>query len=83
MGAYTSDNALREKVVWQANGRRLSAEIFDGENFDELIKICQIRQYFPPSKFCVIRYISASNEDSLLINSTAKAIQLHLVIVNL
>ena len=55
MGMDTSDNALREKVVWQENGRRLSAEIFDGENVDELIKIHQIRQYFPPSKFCAIR----------------------------
>jgi len=27
-----------------ANGRRLSAENFDGENVDELIKICQIHQ---------------------------------------
>ena len=55
MGAYTSDDALREKVVWQANGR-LSVENFDGENVDELIKIRQIRQYFPPSKFCAIWY---------------------------
>ena len=55
MGLYTSDNALCEKVVWQANGRRLSAEIFDGENVDELIKNRQIRQYFPLSKFCAIR----------------------------
>ena len=31
MGTYASDNALREKVVWQANSRRLSAENFDGE----------------------------------------------------
>jgi len=32
MGTYTiaSDNALREKVVWLANGR-LSVENFDGE----------------------------------------------------
>jgi len=53
MGTYTiaSENALCEKVVWHANGRRLSAKNFDGENVDELIKICQIRQYFPPSKF--------------------------------
>jgi len=35
MGAYTSDNVLHEKVVWQANGRRLSAENFDRENVDE------------------------------------------------
>jgi len=45
-------------VVWQANGSRLSAENFDGENVDELIKIHQIRQYFPPSKFCTIQYMS-------------------------
>jgi len=59
MGTYTiaCDNALREKVVWQVNGRRLSVENFDGENVDELIKIHQIRQYFPLSKFCTIRYL--------------------------
>jgi len=60
MGTYNyniaSDNALCEKVVWHANSRRLSVENFDGENVDELIKICQIRQYFSPSKFCAIRY---------------------------
>jgi len=54
IGAYTSDNALGEKVVWQANSRRLSVDNFDGENVDELIKICQIRQYFSLSKFCAI-----------------------------
>ena len=47
MGVYTSDNALREKVVWQANGRRLSAENFDGENVDELIEIRQIINISP------------------------------------
>ena len=51
MGAYTSDNALHEKVVKQANsrrlGRRLSAENFDRENVDELIKL----QIFPCQKF--------------------------------
>jgi len=52
MGAYTSINALREKVVWQANSRRLSAENLDGENVDELIKICQIHQYFPIKILC-------------------------------
>ena len=59
MGSYTiaSDDALRKKVFWHANGRRLSVENFDGENADELIKICQIRQYFPPSKFCAIQYV--------------------------
>jgi len=47
IGAYTSGNTLCEKVVWQANGRRLSAENFDRENVDKLIKFCQIHQYFP------------------------------------
>jgi len=51
MGAYTSDNTLRRKVVWQANGRRSSAENFDGENVYELIKICKIRQYIPCQNF--------------------------------
>jgi len=55
MYTIASDNALHEKVVWLANGRRLSVENFDGENVDELIKIHQICQYFPPSKFCAIR----------------------------
>jgi len=31
MGVYTSNNALHEKVVWQAKSRRLSAENFYGE----------------------------------------------------
>jgi len=44
-----------QKVAWQANGRRLSVENFDRENVDELIKIPQIRQYFPPSKICAIQ----------------------------
>jgi len=51
MGAYTSDNALHKKVVWQANNRRLLAENFDGENVDKLIKNFQIRQYFPHQNF--------------------------------
>jgi len=53
MGSYTiaSDNALHEKVFWHANGRRLSVENFDEENVDELIKIRQIRQYFPRQNF--------------------------------
>ena len=54
MGVYTSDNALHEKVIWEANDRRLSVENFDGENVDELIKI---HEYFPPSKFCAIQYV--------------------------
>jgi len=58
MGTYSyniaSNNALREKVIWHANSRRLSVENFDGENVDELIKIRQICQNFPPSKFCAI-----------------------------
>ena len=32
-------------------------ENFDGENIDELLEIRKIRQYFPPSKFCAIRYL--------------------------
>ena len=32
-------------------------ENFDRENIDELLEIRQIRQYFPPSKFCAVRYI--------------------------
>jgi len=35
MGTYSyniaSDNALCKKVVWHANGRRLSVQNFDGE----------------------------------------------------
>ena len=31
-------------------------ENFDRENIDELLEICQIRQYFPPSKFCAVQY---------------------------
>ena len=30
-------------------------ENFDRENIDELLEIRQIHQYFPPSKFCVVR----------------------------
>ena len=26
------------------------------ENIDELLKTCQIYQYFPPSKFCAVWY---------------------------
>jgi len=62
MGSYTiaSDNTLHEKVFWYANSRRLSVENFDGENGNELIKFRQIRQYFPPSKFCTIWYMYSS-----------------------
>ena len=35
-------------------------ENFDRENIDELLEIRQIRQYFPPSKICAIRYILIS-----------------------
>ena len=31
-------------------------ENFDRENIDELLEIRQIRQYFPPSKICAVRY---------------------------
>jgi len=52
MGMYTiaSGNVLHEKVVLQANGRRLSVENFDEENVDELIKFVNIfpRQNFAP-----------------------------------
>jgi len=53
MGTYTiaSDNALREKVVWQANGRRLSVENFDGENVDKLIKFVKFVNIFPRQNF--------------------------------
>jgi len=58
MDTYTIaiDNALHEKVVWHATAEEIFSENFDMENDDELIKIRQIRQYFPPSKFCAIRY---------------------------
>jgi len=65
MGAYTSDNALREKFIWQANGRRLSVKNFDRENVDELIKICQIRQYFPCQKIVPYGTCSCSNPKHL------------------
>jgi len=39
---YTIDNVLHKKVVLQANGRRLSAKNFDGENVDKLIKFVNI-----------------------------------------
>ena len=33
-------------------------ENFDRENNDELLEIRQIRQYFPPLKFCAVQYMS-------------------------
>ena len=30
-------------------------EDFDRENINKLMEIHQIRQYFPPSKFCAVR----------------------------
>ena len=33
-------------------------ENFDRENIDELLEIRQIRQYFPPSKICAVRYLT-------------------------
>jgi len=51
MGAYTINNALLEKVVWQANSRILSVEIFDEENVDKLTKIHQVCQHFPHQNF--------------------------------
>ena len=32
-------------------------ENFDKENIDELLEIRQIRQYFPQSKICAVRYM--------------------------
>jgi len=61
MGAYMLAITPCAKVFWQSNGRRLSAENFDRENVDELIKIHQIHQYFPPSKICTIRYPKYKN----------------------
>jgi len=51
MYTIASDNTLRKKVVWHANGRRLSVANFDGENVDELSKIHQFCQYFPHQNF--------------------------------
>ena len=34
-------------------------ENFDRENIDELLEIRQIRQYFPPSKICAVRYLQS------------------------
>ena len=31
-------------------------ENFDRENIDKLLEFGQIRQYFPLSKFCAVRY---------------------------
>ena len=44
-------------------------ENFDRENIDELLEIRQIRQYFPPSKICAIRYnrqVGGAYEELLL-----------------
>ena len=35
-------------------------ENFDRENIDELLEIHQIRQYFPPSKFCAVWYLGSN-----------------------
>ena len=35
-------------------------ENFDRENIDELLEICQ---YFPPSKFCAVRYLACMLTD--------------------
>jgi len=34
MGTYTSDNALCEKVVWQANAEDYQRKIFTGKMFE-------------------------------------------------
>jgi len=58
MGVYTSNNAMCEKVIWKANGRKLSTKNFDGENVDEFIKIHQICQCLSPVKIlCHTVYI--------------------------
>ena len=36
-------------------------ENFDRENIDELLEIRQIRQYFPPSKICAVRYVLSTS----------------------
>ena len=33
-------------------------ENFDRENIDELLEICQTRQYFLPSKFYTVWYVA-------------------------
>ena len=40
-------------------------ENFDRKNIDELLEIRQIRQYFPPSKFCAVRYFAEYMKDIL------------------
>ena len=38
-------------------------ENFYRENIDKLLEICQIRQYFPPSKICTVRYLESVQLD--------------------
>ena len=40
-------------------------ENVEGENFDELGNNRQIRQYFPPPKFCAIRYVQKGERESV------------------
>ena len=42
-------------------------ENFDRENIDELLEIRQIRQYFPPSKICAVRYVQVKQIDLILL----------------
>ena len=51
-------------------------ENFDRENIDELLEIRQIRQYFPPSKICAIRYV----EDSAKISHITLSICIYIII---
>jgi len=48
MGAYTSDNTLREKWSGRQTAEDYQQKNFDGENVDNLIKICQ---HFPHQNF--------------------------------
>jgi len=67
MGAYTKAimPCTKKWSGMQANSRRLSVENFDRENLDKLIKIRQIRQYFRPSKFCTIQYVTGFEKSKL------------------
>ena len=43
-------------------------ENFDRENIDELL---EIRQYFPPSKFCAVRYLLTDKQTDTNSHSTS------------
>ena len=53
-------------------------ENFDRENIDELLEIHQIRQYFPPSKICAVRYITCALAEHTIWPVTGKnALAIH------